>query len=267
LLPVLWWKMPIPMNFCLNDFERSGVIMKLALEHVSKSYRVEGNAVAVLQDISLGVAPGEFISLLGPSGCGKSTALSILAGLIKPDSGQVLCPGKVSHMPQRDLLLPWRTLLDNVALPLELAGQSKENARASALSWLPEFGLDGFASCWPRQLSGGMRQRAALLRTFLHGGEFLLLDEPFGQLDAMTKGNLQQWLAQEWEKWQRGVLFVTHDIDEAILLSDKVYVMSSRPGQILGEVEIQLPRPRHRRQQNEQAFLAAKNQVWNLLSL
>ena len=241
--------------------------MEIALEHVNKTYRVADKAVQVLSDVSLRVAVGEFVSLLGPSGCGKSTALAILAGQVKADNGHVSCSAKVSHMPQRDLLLPWRNVLDNVALPLELAGQGRAAARHEASKWLEEFGLEGFASCWPRQLSGGMRQRAALLRTFLHGGKFLLLDEPFGQLDAMTKGHLQQWLALEWEKWQKGVLFVTHDIDEAILLSSHIYVMSSRPGHILGRITVSLPRPRHRRQQGDAGFLQAKREVWELLSL
>src|SRR5207302_11425478 len=175
---------------------------------------------------------------VGPSGCGKSTLFNILAGLVEPTSGRVLLDGnppdnllgRFDYMPQKDLLMPWRTVLNNTTLGLEIAGVSRRAARERALEAFPRFGLTGFEDAWPMSLSGGMRQRAALLRTFLAGRDVMLLDEPFGALDAITRADMQEWLLGVWHSFERTIVLVTHDVDEAIFLADRVYVMSPRPG-------------------------------------
>ena len=206
----------------------------------------------VLEDINLDVPGGSFVSIVGPSGCGKSTLLRVLAGLLVPNkgtaqaSGEDTCgrAGHTAYMPQRDLLLPWKKALNNAVLGAEIAGVSKHEARERALSLFDQFGLAGFEQAWPSQLSGGMRQRLALLRTFLLPMEVLLLDEPFGALDAITRRGMHQWLQEVWQRDQRTVLFVTHDVEEALLLSDVVYVMSARPGRLIERVDVRFPRPR-----------------------
>jgi ABC-type nitrate/sulfonate/bicarbonate transport system ATPase subunit len=208
--------------------------------------------VEAVADVSLEVAPRAFVSLLGPSGCGKSTLLRILAGLVEPTEGRATIegestaghPGLAAFMPQRDLLLPWRRVEANAVLGAEIAGVPAADARQRARALYERFGLAGFERSWPAQLSGGMRQRLALLRTFLTPRGTLLLDEPFGALDAMTRREMQEWLAGVLEENPRTVLLVTHDIDEALLLSDVVYVMSPRPGRIVERIEVDLPRPR-----------------------
>jgi len=208
--------------------------------------------VPVLQDVSLSAAREEFVTLIGPSGSGKSTLLNIICGLMQPDEGEVLLHGetiaerigRVGYMPQRDLLLPWRSVLDNVLLGPEVMGRDMAQARREALDLLPLFGLNGFEGHYPATLSGGMRQRAALLRTFLCHQEIVLLDEPFGALDALTRRTMRRWLVEVWARFRQAVILVTHDVDEAIYLSDRVYVFSERPGRILDEVPIDLPRPR-----------------------
>lgn len=211
-----------------------------------------GAPVRALQDVSLEVERGQFVSLVGPSGCGKSTLLRVLAGLARPDRGvaevdgesAIGRPGGVAFMPQRDLLLPWRRTVSNAALGAELAGTPRSAAREAARALLPEFGLQGFERAWPTQLSGGMRQRLALLRTFLVERDVMLLDEPFGALDAITRREMQQWLQAVWQEHRRTVLLVTHDVEEALALSDVVLVMSPRPGRIVHRVEVGLDRPR-----------------------
>lgn len=223
---------------------------KLVLKNISKTY-LKGK-LPVLNNISLSVDDGEFVSILGPSGCGKSTILDIISGLASADSGDVVLngklikntTGKVAYMMQDDVLFPWRTVLDNVIIPLEIAGIEKKIAREEAKKLLHIFGLDKFAASFPFMLSGGMRQRAALLRTYLTKKNVLLFDEPFAKLDALTRKNMQEWFLSIWEKDRRSVLFVTHDIDEAILLSDKIYVMSQRPGKIIKEILLANKRPR-----------------------
>ncbi len=226
----------------------------LILENISATYDSGEARLPVLKDISLRLKKGEFAALLGPSGSGKSTLLKIAAGLIRPDRGRVLLNGqestgrvqKVGYMPQQDLLFPWKTLLENAALPLLAAGMAKKEASSRVRELLPIFGLEGFARYYPHQLSGGMRQRAALLRTVLIESSLLLLDEPFAALDAITRENLQEWLLSVLERFHRSVLFVTHSIDEAIYLADRVYLISERPGRIVLEQPIELPRPRSR---------------------
>ncbi|WPH16522.1 ABC transporter ATP-binding protein [Variovorax paradoxus] len=216
----------------------------------------DGQAQTVaVSGVDLRIAKSEFVTLVGPSGCGKSTLFNMIAGLLPPDDdgsllfggtpqrdGQLL--GKVSFMPQRDLLFPWRTVLDNAILALEVEGVPRKEARERARAMLPEFGLTGFADHYPHQLSGGMRQRVALMRTFLFERDLLLLDEPFGALDALTRSRMQHWLLEIWARHRRTVLFITHDIDEAIVLGDRVLVMTARPGTVKSETVVDLPRPR-----------------------
>lgn len=226
--------------------------IKLNLQKIDATYTSGEEQLPVLNNVSLYVKSGEFVSVLGPSGSGKSTILKIAAGLLKPDRGQVLFdnrhvngkPQLVGYMPQQDLLFPWKTLKQNAALPLLARKWTKSKAFARVEELLPVFGLKGFANYYPHQLSGGMRQRAALLRTMLIESDLMLLDEPFGALDALTRGNLQDWLLEIWERFKRSVLFVTHSIDEAIYLSDRVYVITERPGKIAIEQKIELKRPR-----------------------
>jgi ABC-type nitrate/sulfonate/bicarbonate transport system ATPase subunit len=203
--------------------------------------------VTALDDLSLTVGDGEVVALVGPSGCGKSTLLELLAGLQVPDAGRVLAE-PAAYMPQRDLLLPWRSALANAALALECAGVGKAEARAAAQPLFERFGLMGFERSRPQELSGGMRQRVALARTFLAGRPLLLLDEPFASLDQITRGSLQEWLADALRDEPHTVVLVTHDVQEAIYLADRVAVMSPRPGRIIAEIEVPIARPRSRRE-------------------
>jgi NitT/TauT family transport system ATP-binding protein len=203
--------------------------------------------VTALDDLSLTVGSGEVLALVGPSGCGKSTLLELLAGLQAPDAGTVLAE-PAAYMPQRDLLLPWRSALANAALALECAGVGKAEARQQAQPLFDRFGLGGFEKSRPYELSGGMRQRVALARTFLAGRPLLLLDEPFASLDQITRGSLQEWLAGALLQDPRTVVLVTHDVQEALYLADRVAVMSPRPGRIVMELEVPLARPRARRE-------------------
>lgn len=224
----------------------------VAVTDVAKTFGRGERALPTLASVSVNAAAGEFVTVVGNSGCGKSTLFNVIAGLELPDTGEVRLhgelslgvTGRVGYMPQRDLLLPWRRLLDNVTLGIEIAGGDLREARREAAELLPDFGLEGFAESYPHQLSGGMRQRAALLRTILTGHDVLLLDEPFGSLDALTRLEMQQWLLDIWEHFGKTILFISHDVDEAILLSDRVYVMSPRPATIVAEIAIELERPR-----------------------
>ena len=247
---------------------------KLEIRRVTKHFRVDGQLVAALQDASLHLGQGEFVTLLGPSGCGKSTLLNIACGLLQPDQGDVLLDnkaapdrlGQVAYMPQRDLLLPWRNVLSNVLLGPELAGRPEGEARAEAMDLMPLFGLDGFEAAMPSTLSGGMKQRAALLRTFLLHREVMLLDEPFGALDALTRARLQSWLTGIWERFRKTILFVTHDVEEAVFLSDRVFVMSPRPGSIRLQVPVLLPRPRSRELLDQRDFIELKQSLLNVVT-
>ena len=192
------------------------------------------------------------MTLVGPSGSGKSTLFSLLAGLLDPEQGEILLDGQLrqersgnfGYMPQRDLLLPWRSVTANVAIPLELGGMDRTGAGQRAEEMLAHFGLKEFGDLYPSALSGGMRQRAALLRTILTEQDVLLLDEPFGALDALTRRELQDWLLNLWQEYSKTIFFITHDVDEALYLGDRVLVLSSRPGHIVETLEVDLPRPR-----------------------
>ncbi|MHB9032611.1 MAG: ABC transporter ATP-binding protein [Anaerolineae bacterium] len=223
------------------------------VDQISKSFSVNGAVlVQALTGVNLHVEKGEFVTLIGPSGCGKSTLLNLICGLMEPDAGTISLNGdstkprlgQVGYMLQRDLLLPWRSLIGNLLLGPEVRHQDINAARSQALDLLPLFGLEGFADAYPAALSIGMRQRAALLRTILCGQELLLLDEPFGALDALTRRTMRTWLLTVQERLKHTLLFVTHDVDEAIFLADRVYVMSARPGQVIEELKVELPRPR-----------------------
>ncbi len=235
---------------------------RIELRHVSKTFSGIDHAVPALEDVSFKVMPGELITIIGASGSGKSTLFNLCVGLLKPDEGEILIDGErpenragmLGYMPQRDLLLPWRSVLNNVLIPLEIQGIPKKESRQKALEMLPHFGLETFENEYPSALSGGMRQRAALLRTWLTGRSTLLLDEPFGALDALTRKELQIWLLRVWQEFGRTVMFITHDVEEAVYLADRVIVLSARPGEIKRELKIDLPRPRHQGVIAEPAF-------------
>lgn len=229
---------------------RPHTVPVLEISGLSKSY----GDLAVLTDLSVTVHEKEIVAMLGPSGCGKSTLLHIVAGLLCPDKGAITLknrsitgkPGTVSYQQQKDLLLPWKTVIENVVLPLRIAGSSRRDSYAEGMPLLKRFGLSGFEEVYPGMLSGGMRQRVALLRTYLVTRSIMLLDEPFGALDSMTRTDMHEWLLGVLREMETSVLIVTHDIDEAILLADRVIVLSSRPARILTEIDVDLPRPRER---------------------
>jgi ABC-type nitrate/sulfonate/bicarbonate transport system ATPase subunit len=232
-----------PVSGSASSVEGSAAVR---VEHVSRRFVDRaGRAVQALRDISLRADPDEVLVVVGPSGCGKTTLLEIVCGLQAPDDGEVIA-APAALMPQRDLLLPWLSALDNAALPLRIAGRSRAAARERARPLFDELGLSGFEQAHPHQLSGGMRQRVAFLRTLLSGKRVLCLDEPFGALDAITRMQMQSWLADALVQEPRTVVLVTHDVEEAVLLGDRVAVMSARPGRVLSEIEVSLPRPRAR---------------------
>ena len=204
-----------------------------------------GKQVQALSSVSLHAAPGELLAVVGPSGCGKTTLLELICGLQSPEHGSIDCAPAVL-MPQRDLLLPWLSALDNAALAPRIAGLKRAAARERAAALFAELGLAGFERSDPHELSGGMRQRVAFLRTLLSGKPVLCLDEPFGALDAITRAEMQDWLARALAREPRTVVLVTHDVEEAILLADRVVVLSPRPGSLVEEIEVELSRPRRR---------------------
>ena len=238
----------------------------IEIEEVSKSFGVGEEQRPVLDKITVRVAKDEFVSIVGPSGCGKSTLLHIIAGLESADSGRVTVEGdstakrlgRIGYVQQKDLLLPWRTVLDNVILGLELQGVSRSEARKRALELTETFGLKGFEQQYPFVLSGGMRQRAAFLRTVLLNQEVLLLDEPFGALDSWTRLQMQEWLLGLWRSLKNTIIFVTHNVDEALMLSDRIYVMSARPARIIMTLNVNLPRPRDHHTITQPAFADMK---------
>jgi ABC-type nitrate/sulfonate/bicarbonate transport system ATPase subunit len=246
---------------------------KVQVACVSKYMRQNGQQLTVLQEIDLHADAGEFVCIIGPSGCGKSTLLNIIAGLDHPSSGAIYLHGRcaeqrlgsVGYMQQKDLLLPWRNILDNVILGLELQGVARRVARARALTLMEQFGLKGFEHAYPSVLSGGMRQRAAFLRTLLPDKEVFLLDEPFGALDAFNRTQLHAWLLGLWEALGKTVVLVTHDVDEAIFLADRVYVMTARPGRVKLAQAVELPRPRRLEMLTEPHFMALKARLLSAL--
>ena len=237
----------------------------LEVKGVSKSFDGE----EIIQDISLELKEGEIVSLLGVSGGGKTTLFNIIAGLSTPDVGNIYLegqeitgkPGNISYMLQKDLLLPYRTLVDNVALPLTIRGMKKSEAREKAAGYFEEFGLEGAEKKYPAEISGGMKQRAALLRTYLFSEKVALLDEPFSALDMLTKASVHEWYLDVMEKIKLSTLFITHDIDEAILLSDRIYLLTGKPGSITKEIVIKEPKPRKKDFNLSENFLQYKREI------
>ncbi len=252
-----------------------GTLNNSAIEVVDlcKDYANEGRVTTVLSQINLNIKANEFVSIIGPSASGKSTLLNILAGLEEPTSGHLVIPtgnhnhrlGQIAYMPQSDSLLPWRSVLDNAALPLEIKGVKRRDARKTILSHLEDFGLAGFAHFLPARLSGGMRQRVALLRTIMTETQLLLLDEPFGALDALTRGEMQAILNRLWSDYKKTIVLVTHDIDEAIILSDKIYILSPRPGHIVKSLDVTLDRPRTYDAFKDPAYIKLKTELLDQL--
>ena len=248
--------------------------MTLSVQNLSKSYVENNQEAAVFLDLNLSLERGSFVSLIGPSGSGKSTLLNLIAGIEYPDNGRIYLndkeitgtSGNVGYMFQKDLLLPWRTLEENIRLGCDLKGLDKKLTSEESKKWLNRFGLSEFADYYPHQLSGGMRQRGALLRTILFGESVLLLDEPFGALDALTRREMQYWLLSVWNETQNTVLFVTHDIEEAILLSDKIMVLSKRPAEIVEVIDVNFLRPRKPEMILSNDILGLKKKLFHLLN-
>lgn len=246
----------------------------LELSRLSRRFDGErAESVEVIQDISLSVQRNQFVSVVGPSGCGKTTLFNIIAGIDEPNDGDVTIdglrvPNRLEHfgyMLQKDLLLPWRTVLSNVGLGIEVMGVPKSDARRIAASFMEQYGLAGFEEAYPKQLSGGMRQRAALLRTLLCNRDIYLLDEPFGALDAQTREYMQEWLLNLWRDFRKTVLFITHDIAEAVYLSDVVVVLSKRPTRVIEILEVGLPRPRTLDVMDSLEFISIRSRIREML--
>jgi NitT/TauT family transport system ATP-binding protein len=255
------------------SFRTSGVVVDGVVRRFPGRRRRD--EVVALDGASVTVAAGEVVAVVGPSGCGKSTLLELIAGLQAPDAGRVAVGDATAdaerlracaYMPQRDGLLPWRDAIGNAALALECAGVGRSDARDRVAPLFERFGLAGFEHATPAELSGGMRQRVAFVRTLLAGRPVLLLDEPFGALDSLTRGQMQEWLADALAAAPRTVVLVTHDVDEALLLADRVAVMSPRPGRIVESIAVDLPRPRPRRETvTTPAFAALKERALEAL--
>lgn len=256
-------------DLLMNSYRNKKI--QLEVKNVSKTF---GN-LPVLEDISVVLYKGEIVSILGQSGGGKTTLFNVIAGIMEPDSGHVYLEGEeitnetghVSYMLQKDLLLPYRTVVDNVALPLLIQGVSKKKAREEASKHFADFGLEGTQKKYPSQLSGGMKQRAALLRTYMFSQKVSLLDEPFSALDTITKNAIHDWYMAVMEKIHLSTFFITHDIDEAIKLSDRIYILGGRPGKILDEIRIDEPKPRDESFMLSDRFLDYKKEIIELLGI
>lgn len=243
---------------------------KLRAEGITKLY--EGQEI--IKNVSLEINKGELVCLLGVSGVGKTTLFNVLSGILIPEEGKVLLDNKditgkagyISYMLQKDLLMPYKTVIDNVALPLVIKGENKQEARLKADRKFKEFGIDGTQNKYPHELSGGMRQRAALLRTYLFSNEVALLDEPFSALDTITKSKMHAWYLDIMERIKLSTLFITHDIDEAILLSDRIYIMTGQPGGINYEIKIETPKPRGDEFLLSKEFIAYKKEILNIFN-
>ncbi|MBT2696225.1 ABC transporter ATP-binding protein [Bacillus sp. ISL-40] len=238
----------------------------LSIKDLSYSFQSEGNSNPIFDQISLDVKPGEFVSVIGASGSGKSTLFKLISGLLEPDQGDILVNGQktgkrlgsIGYMPQKDLLLPWRTVLENVLLPLEVIKEPKQARIPEIREWLSRFGLAEYEKAYPNELSGGMKQRVAFLRTLMTGKDLLLLDEPFGALDSLTKRNMHSWLLGLWGELQKTVLFITHDLEEAVLLSDRIYLLQDTG---IKEMKVNLVRPRSSQLIYQSEFITMRKEL------
>lgn len=244
--------------------------VKVKIDHVKKVFNVRGNEVVALNGVDLEIKENEFVCVVGPSGCGKSTLLNIIAGLDVPSSGNVLLDGNPIDVPgtergvvfQQYALFPWLTVEKNIAFGLKLRGMKREDVQKETAKYLDIVGLSSFAKSYPKELSGGMKQRVAIARAYAVNPEVLLMDEPFGALDAQTRTQLQSELLQTWEREQKTCFFITHDVEEAIILAQRVVIMSARPGRIKEIVEVNIPYPRTQETKMSQEFLELKNYIW-----
>ncbi|HFJ9439406.1 MULTISPECIES: ABC transporter ATP-binding protein [Bacillus] len=227
------------------------------------------DAKPIINELNASIQDKEFVSIIGPSGCGKSTLFRLITGLEEASTGQIELTETKSHpvgyMPQKDMLLPWRTIIENAALPLECQGVQKKEAQIKAKELLHKFGLQGYETKYPKDLSGGMRQRVSFIRTLLTGGEILLLDEPFSALDALTKASLQEWLFEQWKEWEKTILFITHDVEEALFLSNRILVVEQQPITTLTERVVPLDRNRTRKDLYKPEVLALKDELLSML--
>jgi NitT/TauT family transport system ATP-binding protein len=252
-----------------NGGRRAVDAASIEVDDVSMSYDREGDSLLALDHVTFNVAPSEFCCVVGPSGCGKSTLLMMVAGLYRPTNGRIVINGEVVTKPwngvgmvfQRDVLLDWRVVLENVLLPIEVKRLSKDNFRDQARALLDLVGLQGFESSYPDQLSGGMRQRVSICRALIHDPPLLLMDEPFGALDALTREKMQVDLLRLTTESSKTVVFVTHSIDEAVVLSDKVIVMSPRPGKVSRTFNVDLPKPRGLSTRSDPRFHALVHEI------
>lgn len=234
---------------------------KILLKNISKSF----DNMEILKDINIEVNEGELVSILGPSGSGKSTIFNILTNIINSDNGEVKINGDISYMYQKDMMVPWKKVIDNIGIPLVFKGKGKKEAREEVKKHIDEFGLSGFEYKYPSQLSGGMKQRANFLKTYLTSNDIMLLDEPFGALDSMTRKRMQEWLLELIKEMKSTILFITHDIEEAILLSDRIYIISEKPAVIKGEINVNLPKERNENIVTTEKFISIKKQILDLM--
>jgi ABC-type nitrate/sulfonate/bicarbonate transport system ATPase subunit len=234
---------------------------KIVLKNISKFF----DDMEILRDINIEVKEGELVSILGPSGSGKSTIFNILTNLINSDRGEVEVNGDLSYMYQKDMMVPWKKVIDNIGIPIIFKGNSKKNAREEVKKHIHEFGLNGFEYKYPSQLSGGMKQRANFLKTYLTSNDIMLLDEPFGALDSITRRKMQKWLLDLTKEINSTILLITHDIEEAILLSNRIYIISEKPAIIKGEIKVNLPKERNEDIVTSDKFVAIKKEVLELM--
>lgn len=234
---------------------------KIKLKNINKSF----DNMEILRDITLEVNKGELVSILGPSGSGKSTIFNILTDIINSDSGEKEINGDISYMYQKDTMVPWKKVIDNIGIPLIFKGKSKKEAREEVKKHIEEFGLSGFEYKYPNKLSGGMKQRANFLKTYLTSNDIILLDEPFGALDAITKRKMQKWLLELTNKMNSTILFITHDIEEAILLSDRIYIISEKPAIIKKEIKVNLNKKENKDIETSEDFVKIKKEIIKLI--
>ena len=234
---------------------------KILMKNISKTF----GDMKILKDINIEVNESELVSILGPSGSGKSTIFNILTNIISSDSGEVKINGDLSYMYQKDMMVPWKKVIDNIGIPLIFKGKSKKEAREEVKKHINEFGLSGFEYKYPSQLSGGMKQRANFLKTYLTSNDIMLLDEPFGALDSMTRRKMQKWLLELTKEMKSTILFITHDIEEAILLSNRIYIISEKPAIIKGEIKVNLPKNRNEDIVTSKEFIEIKKEILSLM--